>query len=318
MDVSIFTESAISDSYIYGMFNTSGEIQTKLVKGLQNGVLITPDFLGEQLLQMEKLRFSPIFQKVLSAYKAGSIRLMHVPDIKITKSLPFIIHKEGQKVVATIFLSSFCKISIDDKSCSIDAKSLYILMESAYIGREFQYNGRMLRRDTTLMKVCNDVYVSMALRILNRDYALSLETSLHDKVSFCISKFFLEKIWECDNSDIVFKYAMGVTTERLEESILPVNEMYEKKNIETIVDLFEFLKTLSVRMNTLTVRFFVERFTNAYGGSAILAIDYLPYMLFVISNILIGGFLVSQTSLNDIIKNTKDIKKYYVELARLV
>jgi hypothetical protein len=71
-------------------------------------------------------------------------------------------------------------------------------------------------------------------------------------------------------------------------------------------------------MQSLTVRYFVERFLNTYGGSSILAIDYLPYVFFMIQNTLAGGFLVSQTTLSDIVKNTKDIRKFYPELSKSV
>ena len=72
------------------------------------------------------------------------------------------------------------------------------------------------------------------------------------------------------------------------------------------------------RLETLTIRYFVERYINTYNGTAILAIDYLPYIFFVVINMLLGGFLVNQGTLSDIVKNTPMANKFYPELAKIV
>lgn len=322
-----FFESSMADSFIYGMFNTSGEVQTKIQKGLLIGKPVPEEFFGEQIMQIERLRFSPIYQKVLYAFREGAIRILDTPDIKMTKSLPFIVHKNtrtltgkagGPDVIATIFISSFGKVDFIAKTSDIAAKSLYVLLEAAYIGRELQVNARAMRRNTMLMKICNDAYTSMAMRILNRDYALSLDVATHDQVAYMMSRFFLEKVWECENEEVVERYALMVTTSKDPEVVASASEAYTAANISSIVDLFELMKTTFVRMSAATVRFYVERHINTYGGSAIMAIDYLPYVFFVISNILIGGFLVNQSSLNDIIREIKDVRKYYGELVKLM
>lgn len=322
-----FFESSMADSFIYGMFNTSGEVQSKIQKGLLIGKPVTEDFFGEQIMQIERLHFSPIYQKVLFAFRQGAIRIVDTPDIKMTKSLPFIVHKNtriltagtvGPDVVATIFITSFGKIDFSAKTSDIPAKSLYVLLEAAYIGRELQVNARAMRRNTMLMKICNDVYTAMAMRILNRDYALSIDVATHDQVSYLMSRFFLDKVWECENNDVVERYALMATTSKDPTVLESVSDAYRASEISSIVDLFNLMKTTFMRMGGATVRFYVERHINTYGGASIMAIDYLPYVFFVISNILIGGFLVNQSSLNDIVRETKDIRRYYTELVKLM
>lgn len=322
-----FFESSMADSFIYGMFNTSGEVQSKIQKGLLVGKPVTEEFFGEQIMQIERLHFSAIYQKVLYAFRHGAIRILDTPDIKMTKSLPFIVHKNtrtiatkatGPDIISTIFITSFGKVNFENKTSDIAAKSLYVLLEAAYIGRELQVNSRAMRRSTMLMKICNDVYTSMAMRILNRDYALSLDVATHDQVSYLMSRFFLDKVWECENGDVIERYALMSTTSKDFATVESISATYSASEIKTIVDLFELMKTSFMRMSAASVRFYVERQINTYGGASIMAIDYLPYVFFIISNILIGGFLVNQSSLNDIIRDTKDIRKYYTELVKLM
>lgn len=322
-----FFESSMADSFIYVMFNTSGEVQTKIQKGLLTGKPVTEEFFEEQILQIERLHFSPIYQKVLYAFRNGAIRILDTPDIKMTKSLPFIVHRNtkvlnpktgGPDIIATIFVSSFGKVDFVTKTSDIPAKSLYVLLEAAYIGRELQVNSKAMRRSTMLMKICNDVYTSMAMRILNRDYALSLDVATHDQVSYLISRFFLGNVWECENEDMIERYALMSTTSKDPTVVEAANTAYKAKNVKSIVELFELMKEAFNRMGNASVRFYVERHINTYGGASIMAIDYLPYIFFIISNILIGGFLVNQSSLNDIVRETKDVRKYYGELTKLI
>ena len=74
----------------------------------------------------------------------------------------------------------------------------------------------------------------------------------------------------------------------------------------------------NIDLSILPLKSFVERFLNTYGGSSVLCIDYLPYVIFAIDNTIIGGFLLSQNTLSDIVKNTRDIRKFWPELIKLV
>jgi hypothetical protein len=315
----VFTEASLSDSYVYGLFNTGNEIQTRIIKGLQNGILLDSSYIQEQLIQIQKTRISPISDKVLDAYRSGLVRLVYVKNYKMTKSLPFILHKTNDgKVKASIFVSNYATLNREEDALVIPMKSLYILMESAYIGLYMQLNKNIIQRNTTVMRVCNYVYTQMFMRILNKEYALSLDNNLHDKVSYTVSRFFLETVWGVQNESLIYTYAAGTSLNPDHGALKILHEEYSMAGIHNLTDLFEFMKKQFPRMQTLTLRYFVERYINTYNGTAILAIDYLPYVFFVIINMLLGGFLVNQGSLNDIIKETPMINKFYPELTKII
>ena len=93
-------------------------------------------------------------------------------------------------------------------------------------------------------------------------------------------------------------------------------EAYEQADVKSVPQLFEFIRGMAGRMKDLNIRLFIERWINSYNASAILAMDYLPYLFFVVSSTLLGSFLVSQKTISDIIKNTKRINSYYSELSK--
>ena len=57
---------------------------------------------------------------------------------------------------------------------------------------------------------------------------------------------------------------------------------------------------------------------NETFSGAIMAVDYLPYVFYVIINVKLGSFLIGQGALTDIVKNTKNTEKFYTELAKIV
>lgn len=317
--MNLYTEATISDSFIYGMFNTSNSVQTQILRGLKNGIKLDESYIQEQILQLERVRLSPLTDIVLDAFRDNKINLIFVKEERITKSLPFIIHKDGHgKPVASIFISSYATLSSDQTALIIPMKNLYVLMESAYVGLVLSTYPLSIRRSTTLMKICMNIFVSMYTRILNRDYALSIDPGLHDNVNYLIARFFLERLWEIDNEAIIHTHASSLTKVVRDEELSLLALKYKDANITDVSKLFEFMKTEFPSMSTLTVRHFVERYLNTYHGASIMSIDYLPYLFFVIINVMLGGFLVSQSVLSDIIKNTKGMNRFYSELTKLI
>lgn len=309
-------ESTMEDSFIYQSFNASNSLVDKLVKYLKTSVALDASYIEEQYSQIKKLVISPLSQKVIQAYDNGDIELLYSRDVKIGMSLPFIIRRnQNGKIVATIFISTFGMI---DKNgvLNIPVKQLYALMESAYVALELQRNPTKIQRNVGIMRVCCDVYTEMIMRVLNKQYALTTDRALHDKVSYAVSRFFLEKVWEYPNPSLIESYA-SINLKYIEPIDLDlVKQGYDSFQIKNINDLLGYIKTLSPRLSELNTRFFIEQYVNMYHGASILSIDYLPYVFFVIINVLLSSFLVSQATLNDLIKNIKGMNRFYPELSK--
>lgn len=314
----LFLESSMEDSFIYRSFNASNSLIEKIVKYLKTGVALDRNYIEEQYFQMKKVMMSPMSQRVLEAYDNGQIELLYSREVKVGQAFPFIVRRSPNGgVVATIFISSFATIDKND-NLSIPVKQLYGLLESAYVAYQMQVNPLKIQRHVGLMKICSVIYTQMMMRILNKEYALNLDKVLYDKVVYCITRFFVDKVWEYPNKDLVNAYACSGldNIDQLDLDLLKTG--YDNSDIKDINDCIMFIKTLSPRMADLNTRYFIERFIYTFHGSSIMSIDYLPYVFFVIINVILGTFLISQAALNDIIKNTKNVNKFYLELSKLI
>lgn len=318
MGEKFYMESSIEDSYIYKSFNASNSLIQKIVKYLKTSVALDKSYFEEQYMQMKRTSISPLSRRVIEAYDAGKIELLYSRETKIGTSIPFIVRKnEKGQVVVTIFISTFSVLDKND-NLTIPVKQIYALMESAYVALQLQTYPANITRNVSLMKLCASTYVEMLMRILNKEYALTLDKPLYDKVTYSLKKFFLTNIWNYPNKDLIESYA-STDLKFIEELDLSLTKQaYNDVEIKDINDLLNFIKTLSPRMKDLNTRYFIERYVNTYHGSSILSIDYLPYVFFVIINILLGSFLISQAALNDIIKNINGMQKFYPELAKII
>ena len=311
-------ESSMEDSFIYKSFNASNSLIEKIVKYIKTAVLLDTSYFEEQFSQMNKSSISPLSAKVIDAYKEGNIELLFSRQTKIGTSIPFIIRKnEKGKIVATIFIATFATMD-KNNNLVIPVKQLYALMESSYIALQIQVNPTKIQRNIGIMKLCNSVYTEMIMRILNKEYAIALDKVLYDKCWYTISRFFLTNIWQYPNKDLIDSYASNELKNIEELDLDLTRDGYDDADIKDVNDLLTYIRTLSPRMSNLNTRYFIERFVNTYHGSSILSIDYLPYVFFVIVNILLGSFLISQTALNDVIKNIKGMNKFYIELSKII
>ena len=326
MDISRFLtdsdyvcENTMEDSLVYKTFNQANGVVDKIVKYLSSGVPLDKSYIEDQYAIIRRgAGISPLSQKVLEAFNNGDIEIIWNNTEKVGVAMPFIVRRKSDgKVVSTIFINAFATIK-DDSILVIPAKQLYGLMEGAYIALKLQTDPVKVMKNAELMMTTASVYTEMMARILNKEYALTLDKVLYDKVCYCIKRFYLECVWEYPNTGLVSNYASSDLKYIQQFDLDALDATYSKMEIKTITNLLEFVKSLSPRMSDLNLRYYIERFIKTYHGASILSIDYLPYVFFVITNVVMSTFLVSQTALNDIIKNTKNINRFYSELARVM
>lgn len=314
----LFTEASLSDSYIYQSLNKSSSVSTTIINAIKTGAKVDHTFIEEQLIQCKRSRLSTLIEKVLAAYENGSIVLLYNKNVRVSTSLPFVVVNIGGKASAYIFIADFSPLSKDGTALTIEMKKLYVLMETAYIGLMFYTKPELFRRSTTLMKMCASIYSAMAMRIFNKEFALSLDKDLSDKVSYSMARFELENISGLSNPALVHPFATSTILNPSQMVMNLINDDYTNANITTIGELIPFIATLSPKIERLNFRYYFERWISTFGTGSTLSVDAWPYLYYVIINGLLGAFLVNVPTISEIIKNTKGINLFYSEISKIV
>ena len=324
MEGDLIQETALSSSVLYQAFNGNAEMTKIILEAIKNSTIITKEYIEEQILQIKRTNISPLSEQVLQAYENGEITILYSNIKKVPQTLPFFATKVHGKIKVFVFVNNYGTISkakngSGEKYLNISMKDLYVLMEGALTAYNLAMYPHKASKSLAMMKVTCNIYTNMIIRIMNKEYAISMDQDLYGKVSFCIGKFFLNKVWGYTNDNVVFSYAkssVSVVTSSTE--LLIVDKLYDNANIETIEDLIRFIASFSPRLKSLNFRYFVQCFINTYKASTLFGLECLPYFLFTVESTMIGSFIVNQPIISDITKNTKGMNVFYPELVKIV
>ena len=314
----VFTEASLSDSYIFNMLNRSANASSTIVKAIRTGLKLDRSYFEEQYIQCKRSRISPLFEDVLTAFDNGEIALIYNKQVRVSTAVPFVVLNTNGKACAYIFISDFSGISKDGSALTIEMKKLYTLMEAAYIGKIFYTYPNKFKKSGALLKIFASIYSGMAMRIFNKEFALSLDKDVYDKVNYCVARFSIENLMDIKNRQISNSYGMACCNNPSDIAIDLVAREYDIAKIKTVDELIRFISGLSPKMEKLNFRYYFERWISTYGQSACLSVDALPYLYFVIINVLLGSFLVNVTTLSDMVKNTKQINLFYAEVKKTI
>ena len=321
----LFTEASLTDSVIYKSFNRNSELMTLIITAIKESIKIDSSYIQEQLLQIKRTRISPFADEVLQAYNNGTIVLLYSKGKKVPQALPFFATKSNGKICVFIFVNNYGTISSSDRNSeekylNISMKDLYVLMEGAYTSYKYAINPTKITKSLGLMKISTKIYVSMITRILNKEYAIGMDTSVLYKVSFAIGLYFLRSVFMSTNNDVNFAYAcdaIKMANEGVDRnSLLLVQDEFLENNVTTIEELITFIKSLSPRLSDINFRYFLQCYINTYKAGAIFGLECLPYFLYTIEASMIGSFLVNQPIISDITKNVKGMNTFYPELVK--
>lgn len=318
-----FFESSLNDSVVFGALNKQSQMAVLINDAIKNGIILGSSYIEEQILRIQKTRISPLADNVLNAYEKGEIVLVYSKHVKIPQALPFIILKSQGSLKAFIFVNNYGSLIDNEKAgggqyLNIPMKDLYVLMEGAYTALQYHIYPIQITKNLGLMKLSANIYTSMILRILNKEYALSMDKDIYNQVAFCISRFFLDNIWESKNFDINTAYSITNIIGANKSELNLLSETYNEANINSISDLISFLKTISRRLDKLNIRYFTDRYISTYKSSALFSMECLTYFLYTIEAGLIGSFIVNQPIITDITKNIKGMNTFYPELSKSI
>lgn len=320
----LYAETALPESVIYKKFSGNGEIMKNVISTIKTSTVIDSGYIEEQLLQIDKLKISPLTEKVIDSFKIGEIRLLYSDKGKIPQFFPFITLKAGNGFVSYIFLNNFGKMIINKKAIDnskyidIPTKDLYALMEGAYVSVQYAKNPGVFKRNYGLMSTCSLIYTGLFNKIFNREYALVMDREAADKASFAVAKYFLTKVWGCENPDVVTQHARNVVMSTHPTTITVFNDEYDAANIQDLDGLIAFIKTISPRLAPINLRYFMQCYINQYKPTTVFSIEVLPYFFFVVQATMVGSFVVNQTMISDTLKGIKNIGTYYPEIHKSV
>lgn len=321
--MSILMESSLQDSVVFNALNKNSQLNILISDAIKNSINIKPEHIEEQIISIKKTKLSPLADKVLLAFEKGDIVILYSKTIKMPQAIPFVVLKAQGSLKAIVFTNNYATMVDNTKAgggqyLNIPMKDLYALMEGAYTALEYQVYPLQLTKNLGLMKISANIYTAMILRILNKEYALSMDPDIYNRVAFCVSRFFLDNVWNSKNHDINTAYSINSLIGANKQDLMLLSEEYNSAGINTFEDLIAFLRNTTKRLAKMNMRYMTQCYLNMFKPSAVFGMECLPYFMYTVETALLGSFMVNQPILTDIMRNIKGINTFYAELSKSV
>jgi hypothetical protein len=310
---------SLEDTFIYNHLNQSGAVTRNVMNILNNGQILTTDYLQEAFLIINKNFKFPLKYKIMEELENKNIVMVYSPDnAKLPNCLPFILTVDNNNnVIAVIIVDTYGSFNKERTQINIDPKKLYTILESAYLAKLcFLYDHQVSTRNTVISNG-SSIYSNMFIRVLNKKYALNIDKIKMHKVLFLASKFYLINLLGLQDNEMTFNYAIKNCPNGNPFSLKEVNDIVVKedyKNLSTFI-LSLLKQELGLGMKDLTVRNYLEAYINMYDSAALLALESFPYFLYNIMAVTNGAYLNNQYVLEDIVNNNG--AKIYADLLNI-
>lgn len=294
-------------SYIFNMLNKDSRINNSIKDMIQKGKPVEPAQIEEQLMIINKRFKMPLKNKVLEAYKQGKIKLMLTPEgsTQLPSAMPFFLMKSGGQIIAVVVADIFGNV-LQTGDLSIDAKKLYVLMESAYMALEYTAYADRYNTNGNIINYGAKIYANMFIKPINRKYNINVDRVKSQKILFMAAKFYLINIlgMNITNEEMInniAKKAAKVNNPLLIDDVVNDVDIMSYRDINSFITMIAN-SDLNLGLEKMNIRGYLESYMQMYGGSALLALELFPYLMFNISSALQGGFLNNQYMFEDIIE----------------
>lgn len=259
-------------------------------------------------------------REAMKAFDAGKIVLLYnqTPALSVTKSLPFITFKNKTGAYTTyVFMDNHISVNRDGIMV-LQAPVLRDLLTGALIANGIRRDYDNLATNQFLQKNLTEIYTKFVSRILNRQFAIAADKVTFDVVQYWISRFFLTNIFQArDTPENIENISISHFRYIDEMKYQDIKAAYEQASPAKIGELLELLKTASPRMKSLNKMTFISDWINYYYVPAMLAIDNIEYLIFMVITLLSGNNIIS-ISASDIVKESKGSKGLRMELLKLI
>lgn len=309
---------ASNQSYIFNMLNKDNKINNTIKEIIQRGKPVAPQQIEEQLMIINKRFKMPLKNTVMDEYKKGKIKLMTTPEgsVQLPSAMPFFLMKSGSEIVAVVMVDVFGNV-LQNGDISIDAKKLYVLMEGAYMALEYTNFSNKYNSNGTVTSNGSKIYANMFIKPINRKYNINVDRVKTQKILFLAAKFYLINILGMNTSNEEMINNIAKKAAKVNNPML-IDDAINDVDIMAFKDINAFVTTLAtgnlnLGLEKMNIRGYLESFMQMYSGTALLALELFPYLMFNIGSALQGAFLNNQYMFEDLIE--KDGPKIYNVMA---
>lgn len=279
----------ITDSFIFNQALKNDKTKQSITGIVLSRDSVKIDSLSESLSIINKRMKYPGKVSVLDKIGKNQITFIYNPTLVTPKYLSTTLRLVNGEPNATVNLTDFGKID-SMGNFDIYPKTLFSLAQTGVVYLEMNKNWNRYINNVAIVKNGAIVYAQMFGKVLDKLYAIKIDSFKSDLIHFMIAKFFLINMCGRANTETTNNIAYYAAFNKSSYELIKAEEENYPDSIYSNIEVF--LKALAKQnLNGLGIRVFLENWTRMFGESTILGMDYLPSFLGTIFSVAINGNL---------------------------
>ena len=311
----------LQNSDIYKDYINKGEnVSNKIFKILSGNanVTILNEVLKKEIDTLLRVYKEQVIVSIVNAIRNNDIILIKTPsDNSLPSCIPFIKFKKEGNIKLMINITPYINEKVDrstgESSFTIDIKQLYVLCLSGYIYYKMLDDKAVLPAD--VIRISSLMWARMFNKILIRTIGLSTNKERYEAFMYFAIRFFIKYYLESPDV-IVDNVSNGYLKNGKSNLIRLMEQKIEASGIDMYSSLDSFCSVLfnneisnlkGIKINnvadTINRQFYLKKFIEMYGFSALMSLGSFPSFLFTIISSFNWSRICNDRSMEDIVFN---------------
>lgn len=311
----------ISDGIIFNMIpNITENIQSLFLVNRNNlNQVAASDSLKDLVDEIRKKEKLPIRLSAISALveRGQIVPLVNKDIFKTLPQLMPILNISNMGRITTYFnLIPYIKTVDENNQIVMNRRVLLSLMVGSLIVNQFSNTPDKFLNNSKVLQYCAIIYSRMIFKVIDRVYGISTNPIHEDQIRYLLAKFYLISNIGLTDIEKVNSLAIAAINQ---SSPVVVQTVDNNFNSECFIDINTFINGL-VQLNTklsgFNTRKLLQDVTTQYKSTAILCIEYAPYIPMMVYTIYLNGNIFNEFTLDPLLG--KEGLKLVQELDRLL
>lgn len=294
---------SITSTFIYAFLEkiTNNGMLSRMEGVTKTGVSIDADkSLQINMLEMKNYKF-PKKDEIINMVRTGDIELKFNPSInRLNSSIPVVLSSKNGKVIANVNLTNNAKDN-GDGTYSIESMELYALLCNAYLYLKCYKQYSEMRFNYKMLEYGAQCYSRLFTSIFVRRHNINTTPDIYATVQYLSAKFYLVHMCGMMNNDacsnIAKKCCKDIRTSFAQSLDMKVQDV----NFLTLDTFYKKLTEIVPSIAKTSLRDLLHDYVHNYGDTTLLAIEYLPSFMAMISNMAIGVYINKRNSIENIV-----------------
>jgi len=288
--VAINNLTRLSASNVFKTTRSTSEMKKTLNSINTDKTRIVPETVTSAIGIIDKRMKYAGKLKVLDAFIKGNVNLLFTEE-RIPSYLsvfPYVDRLDQTNLKIGVIAN---KCIGEDKTDISNVGTFYALMQAGYLRRRLMLNFDRYSSNSKLQMSSVVAYSRLASRVLDKLFSINVDKMDSDVVSFIFAKFCLIKMMgkadgKLTNSVAAKASFNGTSLTYLEEK----EAKFKETNPDMYDDIFHLFAAISSQ-HKVNIRSFISDYARMYGEASLLALDFYPALLEMLTSVAVNGYL---------------------------